>query len=268
MNTELQTAYEFIMGAAYRGFSLSETYQLMWIDPDVYLTPGSFIQRWFASQMGVHHSKITEETVARHVYLFLNHKFGDFKGVMLVAPRGLPNVEGVDDQAATPARVTRGVLLELHMAPGVTYVEKGYYDPVTRERRIDTPAALITGDRDALEIDVTNSSYMSRVKTLRGKVARKCISIGEIGAETVGAFAAGSIPNQVQAEALTNEHVMRYVYRDTTGEIHENNYTGSEGPSLNEMYAEIFTLEAELRSPPEAVPAPEPSAETGGGAGG
>jgi hypothetical protein len=243
INDKLTKNFEIAAGSDFIGFSLSETFQLMWLDPDAYLTEGSFMQRWFASQKGVHPSDITEDTVATYIYTFLKTKFGDFKGVTLVSPMGLPQLAEMEGAAS---EVSAGMLLELSLAPGVSYRETGYYDPVHRQRRIDEPVQLITGERDAEAVDPTTGVTRERVEKLRGNAAQQCIERGEFGEITITDFRGNPPGARQPSEVLTDEHVQRYLYRDSTGEINEHNFTGHSGPSLSEMFSEIRGFEQAL----------------------
>jgi hypothetical protein len=252
-NDQLAKKFEIAEGTRFKGFCLSETFQLMWIDPDAYLAEGSFMQRWLASQKQIHPSAITEATVAKYIYLFLRSKFGDFKQVSLVSPMGLPQLEEIATAAVAPPN--QCMLLELSLAPGIIWNERGYMDNLRRPRQVSDPIPLITGERDAL-VCPTSGLQRDAIERLRSTAGRICSSDGDLGELVLTELQTNGVGNRLSGDDFENEHVQRYVYRDSTGEIHEHNFTGSTGPTLSEMSSEIRGFEQALTEG-EDTPDPE-----------
>ena len=225
-------------------FKLSKKYQVLWLDPDFYLTPGSFAQHWLA-RVGVHPKDITEETVAEHIFTFLATSFGDFSSVILVEDTAIPSLEelGVETTGEIPnVRVPQ--ILELVVAPGTTFNEYGEVEGVYRTREAETSITIFNGGVDTLELTQRLQMTDNDVQNIEKLIARALSGRGSVGPLEVGSFSPW-INNDAPDGSLTR--VEKLIYRDSEGEPHTFEYFTEETyETLSNIQAEITQIEARL----------------------
>jgi hypothetical protein len=228
-------------------FRLSERFQQIWLDPDFYLIPGSFMQTWLIQKYKIRPEEITEETLAHWMYKFFSDRFGDFETVRLVDPVGLPSLEelGVEG-GGTEVQTAAGCIVELEVAPGSTYNEQWNSDHIYRQRTSEQVISLYDGQREVLHLGTgADTLNTDQVRLLTRTAANRISQVGSTGDAVLDNARPRrtSAPNNPLATIL----ISRYVYRDSNGEIHERNLTNS-GITISpsELQAEIREIEAPI----------------------
>jgi hypothetical protein len=182
------------------------------------------------------------------MYKFFADRFGNFEAVRLVDPTGLPSLEelGVESSSTDSSGVSAGCIVELDIAPESTYTEEWSADRLRCLRTADSIIPLYDGQREVMHLahgaeTISTNQLNSFVRAAADKVA----SVGSAGEMTFE----NSRPRRTSAPsgAVANILISRYIYRDSTGEIHERDLTNT-GFALSapELQEEIRAIEAPL----------------------
>lgn len=265
----LETLYKKLLEARFQGFRLSETFQLNWFDPDFYLTPGSFAQRWITVQCGTRPEDITEDTVAEHIYTFLNNRFGSFTNVVLVEPVGLPSVEDLGDGSTNQEGSTRenGAITELTLAPGSWYREYGAFRDVHRLITSHGETTVIQGENDTQYVNPSRPLPERAVHRMLFQYLNYLVSSGTPEEPEPSNYEADDMPNQPNPQQY-GVQIASYTYRDSTGEVHEHNDQNPPIP-FDAFVNWIQNLESEITASQNEAPAqpgPAPRRATANGA--
>ena len=274
----LAEAFEDLLGSSYHGFSLSETFDLAWLDPDFYLQPNSFVQEWLRIQLGVRTEELNDENVAAYIYKALLMQVKDFKKVALIVTKAYPSLQelGFTSEEESPrdpatAGPIRGIgkLMELTLAPDSFVQEGGTCSHLSRKRTLTDSKQLITGERDSLHLP-QNANECS----LRYALLERCIpSIQQDGTFTeltVTAFQPWStrriLDQPLDQESLTI-YIDSYTYQDSRGNLHEYTNNNDNPRTLKEAQTLFKQIEEGITraETPVATPA-RPRRRTGASA--
>jgi hypothetical protein len=244
-------------------FQLSESYPEIWLSPEFYTTPGGF-SRSFLTTYGRDTPNNVETVEEQELFLlamywFIYHKTEGFARVSLLSKRGAEDISGLPlpdfqiqttgapeeavERASAVPRPAFGHLLELHVS------ETPIQTPViltgaTQAGRITGQLSLITHDTVVVAHGEIDPDFLTR--TTEEVFSR-------ISLEGVPEYDAPILDTAVAIETKkTLIRVKRFVYRDSSGDIHEQNFSQENEIPLSQLGGHLTDLENRAAVEPES----------------